>query len=215
MAPPKSAASAIAAENIASSLSSPVSLLWAHQLRREHSVLLAHIEELTNSVNDVSTARLDTLSAHAEKAENRAAQLESGIDHLKKEFEKKTSQLESKHAKLKMDLEQSNRQQQKLEEKVDNVVGRLQTSEQQTQSLQKESKALEKRLSKESSITLSKQEEHYTKQSEQELKIQQLTAKVKELECRLPDTVNEGVLEVKDSMEEMREQIKLMGTTLP
>ncbi len=185
MAPAKSTSSTLAAK-ISSSLSSPVSLLWAHQLRREHSALLARIEGLTSSVNDVS-ARLDSVSAQASNAENKAVQLGSEVASLKKDLEKKTDQLESEHGKLKKELERSNSRQEALEKETSSVVDKVGSTKELMESLHREIKAFEQRLQ---------------------------AAKIKELKTGLPDIVNKGVSGVKDSMDELREQMKQIGMTL-
>lgn len=200
MAPVKSKASSAAAKDFSSSFSTPVSLLWAHQLRREHSALLTRIEELTSTVSDVSTVHLDRVSAQSIKAGKKTSRVESELLHVKK------------------DLEQVSQGQHKLDESLHVVSGMLETLETRTQSLQKEVQSIEKPLRDTILASLAKSEKTFSDdRAVQDHKMQDLTAKVDELESRRPAIVNESVVEVRDSIEEMREQMKQIGvsSTLP
>src|SRR5271163_271235 len=67
MAPARTAKNRSAADAI---ISSPASLLWAHQLRREHSVLLTRIEDLVAIVNNISPAQISTLHSRVQFTES-------------------------------------------------------------------------------------------------------------------------------------------------
>ena len=70
-----------------SSLDSPISLLWAHQLRREHGLLLSRIDHLTTLINSshISPAQAKKIVTQAEKAEARFGTAEAGVAKLLKE----------------------------------------------------------------------------------------------------------------------------------
>ena len=72
------------------SLNGPISLLWAHQLRREHATLLTKIENLASQVSNVSNtvkpAQLKKVSTSAEKALTKANAAEIAVSKVSKEI---------------------------------------------------------------------------------------------------------------------------------
>ena len=194
MAPGKPSASSVVSKNVATTLSSPVSLLWAHQLRREHSALLTRIEDLTSAVSGVSTTQLNKIAAHATRSE------------------KKSSEIESEHAKLKKELDRAGDCRKALEENIARVSGRLDVSEESIRVLREDVRTIEGRLSRDSIDRLTTVERRIQEDQEQrKQEVQELKAKVKDLQNRLPDLVKGGIIGVRDSMEEFSEQINHTG----
>lgn len=90
--------------NTASSLNTPISLLWAHQLRREHNALVSRIEELATTANTTANAvlplQLKKISAQADKADARAASVEVANSKLRREVEELRAQVEQREEEL-------------------------------------------------------------------------------------------------------------------
>jgi hypothetical protein len=111
MAPTKPPTSSGAAKIIPPSLSSPASLLWAHQVRHEHSVLFARIEGFASVIGNVSVVQLNKIAAQATRAEN------------------KSSKIESEQSKLKKELDKAHEHEKIFEDEVGRVSGRLEALE--------------------------------------------------------------------------------------
>ena len=198
MAPAKPPASSITANSLATSLSSPVSLLWAHQLRREHSALLARVEDLASTVNNVITAQLSKTAAQVTKAD------------------KKSSEVASEQVKCKKELERLGEREQGLGNEVTRLASRLEVLEQSTLALQKDVGKREEKAKKdliERSAILEGELQRDREVREQHL--QNLQTKIGNLQNRLPDKVKEGVISVRDSMEDFREKTNQTGPAGP
>src|SRR5271156_6598658 len=74
-------------------ISSPVSLLWAHQLRREHSVLLTRIEDLVTIVNNISPAQISTLHSRVQFTESQVKEHNEQQEKKHKSIDEQISQL--------------------------------------------------------------------------------------------------------------------------
>ena len=61
---------------------SPISLLWAHQLRREHAAIVAQLDELKR-LHPSSASELTKLVARTEKAEAAHTEIRKELDELK------------------------------------------------------------------------------------------------------------------------------------
>ena len=198
MAPAKPPPSSIFAKNLATSMSSPVSLLWAHQLRREHNALLVRLEELGNAVGNVPTAKLDKIAAQTMRAD------------------KKSSEIESAQVKFKEELDRIEERDNSLGEEVATLRDRLEVSEKSTLALQKDVRTREEIFKKNlfDRIAMVERELHLD-QEEQDQQIQYLQAEIGDLQKRLPDIVNESVVGVKDSIEESKAQMNQKGLVDP
>ena len=195
MAPAKPSASSLASKNVGASLSSPGSLLWAHQLRREHSALLTRIDDLTRAVSSVSTTQLNKIAAQAIRAE------------------KTSSEIESAHAKLIQGLDRACEHGKALEGQIARVAGRLDISEEGILGLQRDVRTIQERHNGGSGARLAAVERRIQEgQEERELEVQELKAQVRDLQNRLPDVIKDGVIGVRDSMEMLREQMNQTGT---
>jgi hypothetical protein len=89
VAPTKPPVSSAADGIIAPSLSLPVSSLWAHQLRREYSALLARIKDHASALGNVSAVQLDKIAAQATRAENKSSELNQSNRNLRKSLQDK------------------------------------------------------------------------------------------------------------------------------
>lgn len=198
MAPAKPPASYVVAKSLATSLSSPVSLLWAHQLRREHSVLLGRIEDLASAFGNVSEAKLSQAMAYATGAQKKSAKIESELASIKKT------------------LHQAGEQEKSLVDEIVGVCARLDVSEEGILALQKSVRTVEEGLQKsliDRLATVEQNLQHH--QEEREQQVQELKAHVGDLQTRLPDIVRGGVIGVRDSMEETVEHINQTGLCAP
>jgi chromosome segregation ATPase len=195
MAPAKPPPSNVGAKNIATSLSSPVSLLWAHQLRREHSALLARIEDLASAVSNVSLEQLKKIAAQATRVET------------------KMSTIESKQVKLKKELDRAGDREGHLENDVSMVSDRLDISEESILALRKDVHTIEEQLKKDLVVIVERKLQQDNE--EQERQVQELKAQIRDIQSRLPEIVSESVVGVRDSMEEIREQMNPIGLSAP
>jgi hypothetical protein len=82
----------VMAPSNSNSLNSPISLLWAHQLRREHTSIVAQLEEL--KALHPSAAELRILVARSEKAEASNGKLRKELTELKNAHLKTVNVLE-------------------------------------------------------------------------------------------------------------------------
>jgi predicted nucleic acid-binding Zn-ribbon protein len=197
IAPVKPGPSSLVGKNIATS-SSPVLLLWAHQLRREHSALLARVEGLATAVGNASSARLDEIAALVTKAGT------------------KSSNIESEHAKLKRELDRAGENEKRLSDELTRISERVDFSEETTSALLSNFHTVEERLSKCMIDKLATVERKVQEgQKEQERQVQELKTQVRDIQNRLPDIVEEGVIGVRDSMEEIRQQMNRVGVLAP
>jgi chromosome segregation ATPase len=197
MAAVKSGPPSPVAKNVALSLSSPVSLLWAHQLRREHGALLARVEGLATAV-DHASAQLNEIAALMTKAET------------------KLCNIESEHVRLKRAIERAGENAKRLSDEVAGISERVDVSEEKMRSLQTDFHTLEKLLSKGIIDQLATIERRVQEgQKEHERQVQELKTRCRDIQARLPDTVKDGVIGVWDSTDEIREQTNQIGLLVP
>jgi chromosome segregation ATPase len=194
MAPVKPGPSSHVAKDIATSLSSPVSLLWAHQLRREHSALLARVEGLAAAVGHAPSAQLNEIAALVTKAEAKSRNIESEYTRLKKE------------------LHRVQENEKGLSNELARISERFDDSGETISALRKDFHTLEERLSKRLIDKLATVERKVQQgQKEQDRQVRELKTQFRDIQTRLPDTVKEGVIGVRDSMEEIRQQMNQIG----
>ena len=198
MAPAKPPPSSISAKNLATSMSSPVSLLWAHQLRREHSALSVRLEDLANAVSNVSTAKLDKIAAQTMRAD------------------KKSSEVKSEQMKFKQELDRMGERDKGLHEEVATIRDRIEVSERSTLALPKNVQTQQEMFKKDifDKIIMVERDLHLD-QEERDQQVYHLQAEIRDLQKRLPDIVNEGIIGVKDSMEEIRAERNRKGLPDP
>jgi hypothetical protein len=198
MAPVKPGPPSHVAKNIAPSLSSPVSLLWAHQLRREHNTLLARVEGLATAVDHASSAQLNEIAALVTKAETIWCNIES------------------EHMRLKRTTDRVGENEKRLSDEVAGISARVDVSEENMRSLQKDFHTLEEQLSKRLVDQLATMERRVQQgQKEHERQVQELKTQCRDIQARLPDIVKEGVIGVRDSKDETREQMNQIGLLVP
>jgi phage host-nuclease inhibitor protein Gam len=192
MAPARTAKNTSAADAV---ISSPVSLLWAHQLRREHSVLLTRIEDLVAIVNNISPTQISTLQSRVQFTES---QMKEHNEHQ----EEKHKNIDEQISKLREDL---NTRAQVAKEDGAEVKAQLQT-------LGENLAAVEKRQQEdcnERHTDLKQELEWQTKKFQDS--VEALIARVAAFEARPQDGLQETVNVVKDSMEIMKEHMKALG----
>lgn len=81
------------ASSVSNDLNSPVSLLWAHQLRREHAVIVAQLEGLKEL--HPSASELKRLVARTEKAEASTNSIRKELSELKTAHQKTAKVIEA------------------------------------------------------------------------------------------------------------------------
>ena len=198
MAPIKPGQPSLVAKNIALSLSSPVSLLWAHQLRREHSMLLARVESLATAVDHASSAQLNEIAALVRKAETISCNIES------------------EHMRLKRTIDRAGENEKRLSDEVAGMSKRVDVLEENMRSLQKDFHTLEEQLSQRLTDRLATMERRVQQgQKEHERQVQELKIRCRDIQARLPDIVKEGVIGVRDSKDKIREQMNQTGLLVP
>lgn len=178
-------------------MSSPVSLLWAHQLRREHSALLVRFEDLANAVSNVSNAKLEKIAAQTMRVD------------------KKSSEIKSEQVKFKEELNRIGERDKGLDEEVATLRDRLEVSEKSTLALQKDVRTREEKFKDLFDRIVMVERQIHIDQEVRDQQVHNLQAEICDLQERLPDIVNEGVIGVKDSMEEIRAQTNPKGLPDP
>ena len=195
MAPVKPAVPSFARD--LDSLESPVSLLWAHQLRREHSLLLTRLDELAKAVGNVSVSQLDEIAAKAALATEAANNV-------------KAEQTRTNRA-----LELAKVQSKQIEKKISKLSEETVTSDKSLQRLRDEFGAVEDRAREAVQGKLSQLQQEITQRDvTKTTKIDQLAAQVDFLETKLSELV-EDVTRVPDSVEGIRNQKQRSTKTFP
>jgi predicted nucleic acid-binding Zn-ribbon protein len=198
MAPGKPPTSSSVGKSNANSLSSPVSLLWAHQLRREHSALLGRVEGLARAISNISSAQLNKIAAQVAKAE------------------RKSSNVESEQAKLKKELDRACERERRIEEGLTRLSDRLEVSAESIPALHENVRTIKDRVEKDLINRLAFVEHKLQKDAEErERQVRELKAEVRDIQSRSTDIVKEGVIGVRDSMEEVGEQMNQIGSATP
>ena len=186
MVPRSVLADAAAAKAQTTPLTSPVSLLWAHQLRRENAALLERINELSNSVNNVSVTQINRIAAQAKKAEEKSNKAAVEVEKLRKAAQVDRKKIET------------------VESDTYSVLAKMDASAPDVQNLQDRMKDVEKRLD---NTVLSQLEKvgHAleVKLNGQDYKVTQLHDRVRDLEDRLLQFGNERATVIQDSVQQM------------
>lgn len=198
MAPGKPPVLLSVAKNVVTPSSSPVSLLWAHQLRREHSALLARIDDLASAVSNVSSAQLKKITTQAATAET------------------KSTDVESEQAKLKKELQRASERGGRLENDISRLSNRLELSDRSILALQTDLRTIEEQLQKEMIDRLGGVDRKLQHDREgQERQVQALKTKLQNIQNRLPDIVRDGGNGLRDSMEEIRQRMTQIRPSVP
>lgn len=196
MAPAKLAASSSVAPNAVASLSSPVSLLWAYQLRREHDALLARIDELATAVGDISPAQLKTVAAQAARAETIS------------------SNVKSEQAKLKGELDQASERSRGLSESMSKVYARLDISEESLGALRQDVRIVEEQLKDDLMDELATVQQKLQQDlQEQERQVREMKTQLLDMRNRVPHIVKDGFGATRDTVQEMGPQGNRAGAS--
>ena len=187
MAPRSVLADALAAKAQTTPLTSPVSLLWAHQLRRENAALLERINELANSVGSVSVTQVNGIAAQVKKAEEKSNKAAIEVEKLRK-----AAQVDRKKVET-------------VEANTHSTLAKMDASAPDMEKLQDRLKDVEDRLENTVSLQLEKVQ---VKLNGQDFKVTQLHERVRDLEERLLQSRKERETIVQDSVEQMSKQMK-------
>ncbi|ERF69019.1 hypothetical protein EPUS_06706 [Endocarpon pusillum Z07020] len=104
---------------------SPISLLWAHQLRREHAAIVAQLDELKRLYPPSAASELDKLVARTERAEAAYAEIRKELVALKGAQQETVRGLEGLEGRREEEMEGGKEREERFRVEIEGLKGLL------------------------------------------------------------------------------------------